>query len=102
MIRLLLRFGFWAFLVTAALPGLKHADVFKNGINPATLNQAMQLSISDFANFCSRNPTVCQTGATVASNAMEQAKAGALTAYQGVRTQFDNPDRLTTTGAIRK
>ncbi len=102
LIRLFLRFGFWTLLVTAVLPGLKHADVFKDGVNADTLSRALELSMVDFANFCARNPSVCQTGKSVAANALEQAKTGVLTAYQGVRTQFDEPDRETITSGIRK
>jgi Family of unknown function (DUF5330) len=102
MIRLLFRFGFWALLLTAVLPGLKHADVFKDGVNAGSLTSAAQLSIADFAAFCTRNPSACETGMTVASSMAEEAKAAALTAYQGVRTQFDRPDRSTVTSGIAK
>ncbi len=84
------------------LPGLKHADVFKDGVNTETLNRALMMSIADFANFCVRNPSVCHTGENVAANVLEQAKTRFITAYHGVRTQFDEPDRDTTTAGIAK
>ena len=102
MVRLLLRFGFWAFLVTAVLPGLKHADVLKEGINPDTLGRVAQLAYADLANLCTRNPAFCQTAKAATADALETAKSGMLAAYQGVRTQYDEPDRDTITASIRK
>ena len=102
LIRLVMRIGFWAFLVTAVLPGLKHADVFKEGINVDTLGRAAQLSMADIASFCARNPSVCQAGQSVASTAIVQIKSSVLTAYHGVRKQYDEPDRETSTAGISK
>lgn len=102
MIRLLLRFGFWALLVTVFLPGLKHADVFSEGVNAATLGRVAQLAYADLANLCTRNPAFCQTAKTATADALEKAKSGMLAAYEGVRTQYDEPDRDTITASIRK
>ncbi len=102
LIRLVMRFGFWAFLVTAVLPGLKHADVFKDGINVDTLGRAAQLSMADLASFCVRNPSVCQASQNIASNAIVQVKSSLLTAYHGVRRQYDEPDREMATAGISK
>lgn len=102
LIRLMLRLGFWTLLLSAALPGLKHADVFKDGVNAGSLSLAARLSMQDIANFCPNNPTVCQSGETVAADTLAKAKSEALKAYHGIRTQFDEPDRETATAGIRK
>lgn len=102
MVRMFVRFGFWAALVTVALPGLKHADVFKNGVNSQTLSLAAQLAYNDLVSFCPRNPTVCRTGQSIAADTLKTAKTAALAAYQGIRTQYDEPDRDTVTASIRK
>lgn len=98
----MLRLGFWTVLATALLPGLKHADVFENGINTDTLKQAFELTMADLATVCVRNPSACEAGKLGASMAFDQAKAGMLAAYQGIRTQFDQPDGALKTGAIQK
>ena len=98
----MLRLGFWAVLATALLPGLKHADVFKSGVNADTLGQAFELTMADLATVCVRNPSACEAGKLGASMAVDQAKAGVLAAYQGIRTQFDEPDGALKTGGIQK
>jgi hypothetical protein len=102
VIRLMLRLGFWTAAVTAAVPGLRHADVFKDGVNADTLGQAYHMTIADLSSLCARNPSLCQMGEAGASMAFDQAKSGFLAAYHGIRTQYDAPDAKTTTGSIRK
>jgi hypothetical protein len=102
MIRLILRLGFWTAAVTAAVPGLMHVDVFRDGVNAETLGQAFHLTMADLATLCARSPSFCQAGETVASMALDQAKTGLLNAYQGIRTQYDKPDAATNTGGIRQ
>ena len=100
LIRLMLRFGFWAFLAAALVPGLKHADVFKSGVNSDTINQAYELTKADLATVCVRNPSACEAGQLAGAAALDQVKAGFLAAYQGIRTQYDEPDAKLKTGSI--
>ncbi len=88
-------------LASAVLPGLRHADVFKSGINAETLSQVFDLTMADLATVCVRNPTGCEAARLGASIAAEQAKAGMLAAYHGIRTQFDKPDEKLKTGSIQ-
>ena len=88
--------------MTAALPGLKHADVFKDGVNAVTLQRAAQLSLADLASICERNPSICEAAQSAASIAIVQAKSGLLLAYHGIRLQYDAPDRETPTAGISK
>ena len=102
MIRLMLRFSFWAILASTLLPGLRHADVFKDGVNTDTLGQAIELTKADLASLCVRNPSACEAAQSGLSVFANQAKAGALAAYHGIRTQFDAPDSAVKTGGIQK
>lgn len=97
----MVRIGFWAVLASAVLPGVRHADVFKSGINAETLGQAFDLTMADLATVCVRNPSGCEAARLGASMAAEQAKAGMLAAYHGFRTQFEKPDELLKTGGIQ-
>jgi hypothetical protein len=98
----MLRLGLLTAAVTAAVPGLRHADVFKDGVNAETLKSVFELTMADLATLCVRNPTFCQTGEAGVSIALDKAKSGLLNAYHGIRTQYDDPDAETKIGVIGK
>ncbi len=101
MIRFMLRLTFWGCLIVAVLPGARKSGAFEGELGIGTIGQALQATIADLSNFCARNSNACQTGATVIAEASATAKDSLLAAYQGIRGQYDEPDRETMTGSIK-
>ncbi len=101
MIRFVLRLTFWGCLIVAVLPGARKSGVYNGDLGLETVVLAAQATLLDLSNFCARNGSVCQTGAAAFSEASATAKENLLTAYKGVRGQFDEPDRQTITSSIR-
>jgi Family of unknown function (DUF5330) len=100
MIRFVFRLIFWGCLIVAVLPGARKSGVYDGELGLETVVLAAQATLLDLSNFCSRNGGVCQTGIAAFSEASATAKESLLTAYQGVRGQYDEPDRQTVTSSI--
>lgn len=101
MIRFVLRLTFWGCLIVAVLPGARKSGVYNGDLGLGTVVLAAQATLLDLSNFCTRNGGVCQTGVAAFLEASATAKESLLTAYQGVRGQYDEPDRQTITSSIR-
>jgi hypothetical protein len=101
MIRFLIRLTFWGCLIVAVLPGARNSGVYDGQLGVETVGKAVQATIMDLSNFCSRNSDVCRTSALAFSKASATAKDSLLSAYQGVRGQYDDPDHETITGSIK-
>ena len=101
MIRLFIRLGFWSSLALLAMPSSREL-LIQEGIAPTTIARAASLASADIGNFCARNLGVCQTGQVVAAQASQQVKSRVLSAYNEIRTQFDEPDRSIMTGSVKK
>ena len=101
MIRFALRLTFWGCLLVAVLPGARSSGVYNGDLGIGTVTQAIQATLLDLSNFCSRNGGVCETGIVAFKEASATAKKSLLTAYQGVKGQYDEPDRQTITSSIK-
>jgi hypothetical protein len=101
MIRLVLRLAFWGCLLVAVLPGTRKSGVYDGTLSLAKAGDAVHATLLDLSNFCSRNGGTCETGLAAFADASALAKASMLTAYQGVRGQYDEPDRTTMTGSVK-
>jgi Family of unknown function (DUF5330) len=101
MIRFALRLTFWGCLIVAVLPGARKSGVYNGDLGLETVVHAAQATLLDLTNFCARNGGVCQTGVAAFSEASATAKESLLSAYQGVRDQYNEPDRQTITSSIR-
>jgi Family of unknown function (DUF5330) len=100
MIRFVMRLTFWGCLIVAVLPGARKSGVYNGDLGVETVANAVHATILDLSNFCSRNDGVCETGLVAFTNASATAKESLLAAYQGVRGQYDEPDRQTITSSI--
>lgn len=101
VVRFIIRLAFWGCLLVANLPGARKSGVYNEDLGIETIGLAVQATFMDLANFCSRNGTVCETSAQAFSEASATAKESLLSAYQGIRGQYDDVDRQTTTSSIK-
>ncbi len=102
VIRLLFRLGFWALVAGTVVPSVRYFDVFGEGFNAQAAGVAMKRAYQDISTLCTRNPSFCRVTNEMTTAALEEGKARLLIAYQGVRTQFDAPERKATTRGVSK
>jgi hypothetical protein len=93
---------FWACLVVAVLPSARNSGVYDSDLGPGTIIAAFQATALDLSNFCARNAKACDTGLAALKEASTTAKTSLLAAYDGVRDQYEEPDRETMTGSVKK
>lgn len=94
----LLRLAFWLGLVLVLLPRDQSDDATKAApkIGAADAVSAATAAVNDMAQFCTRQPTVCEVGGQAAGVIGQRAQGGARKIYQ-IITDKKPPDH---TGSI--
>jgi hypothetical protein len=91
LIRFAIKFCFWMFLISLFIPG-GSKDNQPGAAQPGPLEAffAARETISDLSQFCTRNPSACETGKAALNNAGVRASEVAKVGYQYLDTQLGN------------
>lgn len=101
MLRFAIRLTFWSCLLVAVLPGAQKGGVYDEKLGFLTVVKAFKATAMDLSTFCSRNNRVCEIGLVAVNSASLTARDSLLSAYKGIRSQYDEKDRETLTGSIK-
>jgi hypothetical protein len=91
----LLRTAFWVCVVLALLPSFapKQPASVKTDFEPAQAITAASATVTDFSEFCDRQPDACAAGGQLASAFGQRTQEGAKILYEMIGDRFARSDR---------